>query len=471
MEKSPKTIQKEPFTRIEGHLKVSVNLDEKGNVADSHCHMTEFRGFERFLEGRHITKIPILATRICGVCSVPHHIASAKAIDDGLNVNPPASAELLRELMLMGGIIHDHLLHLFVLAGPDFALSNLNPSQRGLVKLHERFPDLVEEVMEIRRIPQRLISKLGGQAVHPLTAVPGGMSKPLSEDDRETLLKDIEEAREKIISWHDSFIEPVIEKEVERYRGLGELKTNFAGLVSDENLELYGGKSRIINPDGEIEAEFEPLQYLEHIAEKTVEYTYGKACYVKSLGFPAGICRVGPLSRLNVAKDVKTEHAGEFFRNFKSKYGAVAQETLAYHYARYICTVYAVERAAEILRDDRILGSDLKAPYQVESGEGAGIVEAPRGMLIHHYKWDSSGYLTMANVITPTAINSYPIDSSLKNVAERSVKGGEVNKRRLWHEMGLTIRSYDPCIACATHLDKEFLIKIFDSEGRLVEKI
>ena len=445
-----KKIELEPITRIEGNIKVSIELDEVGDVVDAHAHLTEFRGFETFLIGRHITRVPFIVPRICGVCPTPHHLASVKAIDAGLQVEPTETAKMLRELMLMGGYIHDHTLHLFVLAGPDILLSDIPPERRGFTELYKRFPEVVKEVVGVRAIGQRIVATLGVQATHPCTAVPGGISKSLSKSGRDNLLKQVREVREKVIGWHDKII-PAFEKFADEYKGLGRIETNFLGLVGGDNLELYDGKSRAVGVKGDVLAEFKPPEYLNHVAENTVEYSYAKRCYIKELGLRDGIYRVGPLARVNVAKSSPGEYSGKFLKEFKSKYGAPAQETLAYHFARYICLVYAVERAEQLLEDDRIVGSNTKASISVRAGEGVGIVEAPRGMLIHHYRWNSSGYVTMANLIVPTTINFYPIDASMKKVVERSIEKGKVDETKLWHETGAVIRAYDPCISCATH--------------------
>ena len=465
-----KEVVLEPLTRIEGYIRVRVELDEAGDVAEAHAHLTEFRGFEKFLIGRHVTKVPIITPRICGVCPVPHHLASAKAIDAGLGVEPTETARMLRELMLMGGYIHDHPLSIFVLAGPDILLAHLPHEQRGFVELYKRFPEAVGEVVRVRSIGQRIVATLGVQATHPLTAVPGGISKHLSKPDRDALLKDVKEIKKMVIAWHEKFM-PTFERFTSEYKGLGKLETNFVGLVKDDNLELYDGKSRIVDSKGEIVADFEPADYLKYIAERTLEYTYAKCCYVRPIGLP-GVYRVGPLARVNVAKDSLGVYASKFLKEFKSKYGVAAQETPAYNLARYVCLVYSLERAERLLQDERILGADTRAPIEVKRGEGVGIVEAPRGMLIHHYKWDSNGYIIMANLIVPTTQNSYPIDLSMKKVAERSIRRGKIDETKLWHEVGSVIRAYDPCVSCATHMyGQPTKIEIIDHDGKLVKSI
>lgn len=444
-----KEIELEPITRIEGNIKVRIELDDAGDVIDAHAHLTEFRGFETFLIGRHISRVPFIVPRICGVCPTPHHLASVKALDAGLQVEPTETARMLRELMLMGAYIHDHTLHLLVLAGPDILLADMPPERRGFTELYNRFPEVVKEAVGVRAVGQRIVATLGVQATHPCTAVPGGISKSLSKNARDSLLKQVKEVKEKVNGWYDKVI-PIFEKFANEYSGLGRLETNFVGLANNNNLDLYDGRPRVVDKKGAV-TEFEPSDYLKHIAERTVEYSYAKRCYIKSFGLQEGIYRVGPLARVNVAEGSLGERSAKLLKEFKNKYGAPAQETLAYHFARYICLVYAVERAEQLLENDGIVGANIRTPVNIKAGEGVGIVEAPRGMLIHHYKWDSNGYVTMANLIVPTTQNSYPIDSSMKKVVARSIRKGEVDEAKLWHETGMVIRAYDPCVSCATH--------------------
>ncbi|OKY78016.1 MAG: Coenzyme F420-reducing hydrogenase, alpha subunit [Candidatus Methanohalarchaeum thermophilum] len=462
---------REPFTRIEGHLKVTIDLDKEGGVKEAHSHLTEFRGFEKFLEGRRIHKVPQITPRICGVCSAPHHIAPTKAIEDGLDVKPPETANLLRQLISMGDLIHDHTLHLFILAGPDFVLSDIPEEERGISKLYEREPDLVKQAIRVRKLGHEIISTLGEQAVHPLTLVPGGISRGLTEDKRQKLLKKAKEAKEIVLGWNNSFVQPIIEETVNDYKDLGELETNFIALHDDGNLEVYDGTAQVVSPENNVKDEFTGIDYLDNIAEKSIEYSYGKACFTVEDGFPKGIYRVGPLARVNIAEDAPTEKASELIQEFKSKFGEPSQTTLTYNLARYICLVYAVENAVNLLQKREITGDNLRNKPDLEEGEGVGLVEAPRGLLIHHYKWNNQAQVTDANLIVPTTQNSYPIDQSMKNVAQRSIKNKEIKEDKLWHEIALTVRSYDPCIACATHLDENMKIEIRNKKGKVLKKI
>jgi coenzyme F420-reducing hydrogenase alpha subunit len=457
-----------PFTRIEGTMQITINLDETGNVHFAHVNVQEFRGFERFLRGRHISKVSSITTRICGVCPVPHHLASLKAIENGLGVEPPKTAQMLRELMLVCEHVSDHMLHMFVLAGPDILLSELEPEERGLPSLYAQYPDVVREVLRIRNVTQSLISALGVQAVHPETGVLGGITVSLSESQRRHFLTGIRLAKNAILKFHDDIWLPQVKKAAEQYAGLGGLETHFMGLVKDDHLQLYDGVVRVVRPGPEVLYEFVPSDYLKYIGERTFDYSYAKAAYLQSPSPTGDICRTGPIGRVNVAKFASTQHANAYMEEFKSMFGEVAQETLALNLARYICTVYAIERAEQLLENERITGTETIAPLEYVAGEGVGIVEAPRGLLIHHYRWDDDGYVTMANIITPTNANCYAIDSSLKKVAERSITAGKVDKTQLENEIGLVIRAYDPCLSCATHILSNrplVSIEIVDSEG------
>jgi coenzyme F420-reducing hydrogenase alpha subunit len=458
-------------TRIEGALKVSVDLNEVGDVSDAHANIIEFRGFEKFLIGRLFYKTPIITTRICGVCPVPHHLAAVKACDAGLGVEVPLTARMLRELMLMGEFIGDHTLQIFVLGGPDLLLPDLPEHERGIVPLYKRYPNVVREVVKVRSVGQELVSTLGVQAVHPMTAVPGGINRSLTASDVNTLLARVREAKAIIMGWYDSIVVPVIEKAIESYEDLGRLRTNYLGLVKYGNLELYDGTCKAVNGSGELVAQFHEDEYLDYLQEHTVPYSYAKRVYLKSLGIDEGIVRVGALGRVNVAEAASTEFASKVTREFKVTCGSPSHSTLTYYVARYICLAYAVERAEQLLENPEITSTIVKTPWTMMAGEGVGVVEAPRGLLVHHYAWNSEGYLTKANLIVPTTTNSYSMDKAMKSVAERSITEGSVNEEKLRHEVGLTIRAYDPCISCSTHLDDYLTIEINDANGHVTRTV
>ncbi len=468
---APREIEVGQVTRIEGALKVFINLDDVGNVSEAHANIIEFRGFERFLIGRLIHKAPIITTRICGVCPVPHHLAAVKACDSGLGIQIPPTAAMLRELMLMGEFMGDHTLQIFVLGGPDMLLSDLPENRRGIVELYRRYPDVVREVIKVRSVAQGIVMQLGVQAIHPMTAVPGGMNKHLSNPQASGLLKRVREAKEKILGWYDSIVIPIIEKAADSYADLGQLRTNYLGLVRNNNVELYDGMCRVVDGRGAILAEFSAEEYLKYLLERTVPYSYAKRVYLRSLGIDEGIVRVGALGRVNVAEGASTDFANRVAKEFKAKFGSPSHSTLSYYVARYLCLAYAVERAEQLLEDPRITSTNVKAPCEMKAGEGVGVVEAPRGLLFHHYAWNAEGYITKANLIVPTTTNSYSIDMSMKSVAQRSISEGNIDEEKLRHEVGLTVRAYDPCISCSTHLDDNLRIEVKSSHGEIVKTI
>jgi F420-non-reducing hydrogenase large subunit len=469
-------IQLKPVTRIEGSMKITVTLDDNGEVDKAHASVLEFRGFEAFLRGRHVSRVPLLTPRICGVCPVPHHLASLKAIEDGLAIDLPQRARMLRELMLLSEHVSDHLLHMFVLAGPDFLLPELKPEERGLPALYARFPEVVKDVLRTRDVTQSLISALGVQAVHPATGLPGGISSSLTENQRQHFLEGVTAAKTAIVRFHDDIWWPEVKKAADRHAGLGKLNTHFIALVKNDQLQLYDGPVRIVGPTPETQYEFQPSDYLSYLGERPLDYSYAKVAYLTLQGDKQDILRAGPIARINAAKSAGTEHASAYMQELHSLFGEVAQETLALNMARYVGTVYAIERAEQLLSDQSIAGPQPTPPVQYAAGEGIGMVEAPRGLLIHHLSWDDDGYVTMANIITPTNANSYAIDSALKQVAQRSIKAGQVNHTQLKNEIGILVRAYDPCLSCATHLisigdatERHGLaIEIIDSQGNPV---
>ena len=459
-----------PITRIEGSMKVSIALNDDGNVENAHANVLEFRGFESFLKGRHISKAPTLVTRICGVCPVPHHLVSLKAIENGLGIEPSDTIKYLREIMLASEHVSDHLLHMFFLAGPDILLPDLPPEKRGLITVYEKYPKVVKDVFSIRETTQSIISALGIQAVHPLTVIPGCITKTFTRTEGRNMLQGIKEGKKKLLSFHDDVLLPRIEKSIKEYEGLGRLNSNFVGLVKGNDIEIYDGLLRVVDPNGEKLAEFKPEKSFDYISERVVDYTYAKSAYLKKTETKNGMYRTGPIGRVNVAKSASTEYANKYLKEFKSLFGDVAQETLALNYARYISTVYAIERVEALMEEKELLVNEPVKPVDYKEGEGISVIEAPRGVLLHHYKWNKDGYITSANIITPTNGNSYAIDSSLKGVAERSIKEGKIDENQLENDIGMTIRAYDPCLSCATHTSgDQFIIEITDARGKTIQ--
>jgi len=457
---SSKKITIEPVSRVEGHGKITIHLNENNEVEESHFHVVEFRGFEKFCEGRLLSEMPVITTRICGICPVSHHLAAAKACDDALGVKIPRSAEMLRELMHMGQIIHSHSLHFFFLAAPDFLLGpSSNPALRNVVGLINTDPELGRKAIRLRQIGQDIIDRVGGRPIHPVTAIPGGMSKPLSHEDRFNMRKDLDEALG-LAQLGIKVCEEIYEKYNDMISGFAAIKTNYMGMVKDGNLELYDGNLRIIDAGGEKLEEFNPENYLDYLGEHVEDWSYVKFPYYKKSGYPDGIYRVAPLARLNVAEKISTPLADKELKKFKKLgNGQPVHETLYYHYARMIEVLYAVERAQELLENDEIVGKDVRVKAERRPGEGIGVIEAPRGTLIHHYWVDELGKIEKANLIVATVNNNPAMDMSVNEVAKKYIKKGKIEEETL-NLIEMAIRCYDPCLSCATHAIGEMPLRV-----------
>jgi len=446
-----KRVTIDPLSRVMGHGKVTIYLNEAGEVVESRFQVMEFQGFEKFCQGRMFWEMPVITTRICGICPVSHHLASAKACDDLLKVKVPSAAAKLRELMHMGQFIQSHATHFFFLAAPDLFLGpTSDPEMRNIFGLLESEPDVARKAIHLRQIGQRIIEQVGGCAIHPVSAIPGGMSKPLSHEDRFLMRKGIDEAVELALF--------ALEKGREMYQGYADLasgltpiRTKYLGLVKDGNLELYDGKLRLKGTEGEILQEFDPQDYLDLIGERVEEWSYVKFPYYRKDGYPQGVYRVGPLARLNVADGIATPLARKELEGFKGLgQGRPVEETLYYHYARLIEMLYAAERAGELLDDDEIVSHEVRVRLDRAAGEGIGVVEAPRGTLIHHYWADEVGRVERVNIIVATAQNNPAINKSVNEVAKKYIGGHKVEEGAL-NMVEMAIRCYDPCLSCATH--------------------
>lgn len=444
------TIQ--PVTRIEGHAKITIYVNDDGKVDRAYFHVDQFRGFEKFSEGRPFYEMPIITPRICGICPVSHHLAAAKACDAIISADIPRPAKLLRELMHMGQVIQSHSMHFFELAGPDLILGwDADPKIRNVVGLVEANPELAIKAVKLRKFGQEVIAKLAGRRIHPNYAVPGGVNNTLSVKDRDELLKDIDT----MISYIQEGIvlaKDWIEKNKAMAEEFGVFSTGYMGLVSeDDALELYDGKIKLIDKDGNLLELFDRSEYLNYIGEHVEDWSYLKFPFYKKLGWPDGVYRVGPLARLNVASNINTPLAQEEFKNFKSINGGKPVEgSLYYHYARLIEDLYAAERAKELLLDPDILSDDIRIDTGKILHEGVGVIEAPRGTLFHHYWVDEKGTILKANLIVATGHNNWAMSKGVEEVAKRYVDGKNLTEGMLNRVEGL-IRCYDPCLSCSTH--------------------
>jgi NAD-reducing hydrogenase large subunit len=460
----------EPVTRIEGHAKVTIRLKEDGSVERAFMHVNEFRGFEKFCEGRLYFEMPQITPRICGICPVSHHLAAAKAADALTGQTPPRPANLLRELMHMGQIIQSHGMHFFELAGPDLLLGfDAAPEIRNVVGLIGTNPDLTVKAVRLRKFGQEVVKTLGGRRIHPVFAVPGGVNKALSQEERDSILSGVEEA---IATTQIGLgiIKTWAEENAEDIQKFAVFPSGYLGLTTPQNgLELYEGDIRLISSTGSPLEQFPVASYLDYIQEHVEPWSYLKFPYYKKMGFPAGVYRVGPLGRLNLAEKIDTPLANEELRLFKQiNAGKPVENTLYYHYARLIEALFAIERVRALCEDPDILSTDILNTRKNYTGHGVGVLEAPRGTLIHDYTADENGKLLRVNLIVSTGHNNWAMTNAVDSVAKTYIQGPNVTEGML-NRVEAAIRAYDPCLSCSTHAVGQMPIRldILNPDGSL----
>lgn len=463
-----------PISRLEGHGKVVIQLDENGHVQDARFHVTQFRGYERFCEGRPFEEMPIITQRICGICPVSHQLASAKACDAILGIEIPETAKALRMLLHMGQYIQSHALHFFHLASPDLLLGwDADPSIRNVVGVIREVPEVARKGIRLRKFGQDIIAALGGKKVHPAYAVPGGVISPLAKADRDRLLPGFAEAHETCRIALDLIKDWTAKNEAE-VRRFANFSSLYAGLVDENGApNMYEGQMRVKRHDGTVVAQFDPKDYLDFIGEHVEPWSYLKFPYYKPHGFPDGCYRVGPLGRLNAADGMSTPKADAEYRNCKQLIDSgLKGGSLLFHYTRIIELLNCLEKAEEIMSGEVVCGQDIRMTAAAKNSEGVGVIEAPRGTLIHHYWVDSHGAIQKANLIVATGHNNIAMNQSVTLVAKEYIKGGEVREGLLNRVEG-AIRCYDPCLSCSTHAfgQMALLIRIHDHDGVLIREI
>ena len=444
-----KTITIDPVTRIEGHSKISIQLDDAGKVTDAHFHVTQMRGFEKFVEGRPFHEMPSLTARICGICPVSHLLASAKACDGLLAVRIPSTATELRKIMNLAQIAQSHALSFFYLSAPDLLLGmDADPADRNIFGLMRVNPELVRGGVKLRQTGQQIIELLGGKRVHPSWIVPGGVSEPLTEEKRDKILAMLPEAIGLAWTAYEWYAEEV-DRFKEEIESFANFPTLFMGLVSPRNtLAMYGGDLRVVASNGAVlEDRREPEDYQDIIGEKVEPFSYLKSPYYKPIGYPSGIYRVGPLARMNIINHPGTRLADAAYEGFKK---LDRQSSFHYHYARLIELLYCLERTEQLLHEPDILSKHVRAEAKPNAEEGVGISEAPRGTLIHHYRINEDGLITYANLIIATGNNNLAMDRGVLQVAKRFVDGAHL-KEGMLNRVEAVIRAYDPCLSCSTH--------------------
>jgi len=462
----------EPITRIEGHARVTIHLGDDGQVERSYMHIDQFRGFEKFSEGRMYYEMPVITPRICGICPVSHHLASVKACDDLVGAAPPRPASLLRELLHMGQIIQSHSMHFFYLAAPDLLLGfDADPAIRNVVGIIEANPELALKAVKLRKYGQEIISRLSGRRIHMHWAVPGGVSRSLSQENRDWMLGQVDEIVD-YIKDGISVIKNWLEANQDVVREFACFSSGYMGMVNDGALELYEGPVRLIDRHGKLLEEFDARDYLDYVEERVEDWTYLKFPYYKKLGWPDGVYRVAPLGRLNVADRISTPLANEEFGKFKALSDGPVEPSLYYHYARLIEDLYAAERTRELCEDEDILSGDILDTRTQISGEGVGCIEAPRGTLWHHYWTDDYGVITGVNLIVATGNNNWAMNRAVSLVAQRYVDGDNLTEGML-NRVEAAIRCYDPCLSCSTHAlgQMPLILELYDASGDLVDRM
>ncbi|MGO9418250.1 Ni/Fe hydrogenase subunit alpha [Roseiarcus sp.] len=467
-----KTIVIDPVTRIEGHAKITIRLDDDDQVAETAFHVTQVRGFEKFCEGRPYYEMPSITARICGICPISHLLASAKACDAIMSVRIPPAAARLREALHCGQIAQSHALSFFHLSAPDLILGfDSAPERRNIFGVLEDHPDMARDGVALRKFGQQVIEGLARERIHPSWIVPGGVNAPLDPAVRERILRGLPEAKA-IAARTLAFFKGVVDTFPDEIAFFGNTPTMYAGLVdAGGGLQLYDGSVRFVGADGKVAVAAMPAEeYDRFIGEATLRYSYLKAPYFKPLGYPEGIYRVGPLARLNVATHCGTPQADVEFFEYHQRFGPVVQSSFHFHYARLVEIVYALERLEALMDTPSILDTHVRARAEVNALEGVGIAEAPRGLLIHHYKVNESGAITWANLIIATGHNNLAINRSVDQVArhfihERKLQEGVLNR------VSAVVRAYDPCLSCSTHADGSYPLEIslIDADGRLLD--
>ncbi len=483
-----KHIKIDPITRLEGHGKIDIFLNDEGEVENCYFLVPELRGFEKFCQGRPVEEMPRITTRLCGVCPEAHHMASAKACDAVYHVDPPSTGRKLRELLYNVFFAGDHTLHFYALGGPDFIVGPDAPAaQRNILGVIAKVGvEIGKKVIRMREHHSEIMQLLGGKKVHQVTSLPGGVTKGLTEEERKGVEKRILEMVEFAKFTIQAFDDIVLKNKAYVDLILSEtyaLRSYSIGLVDENNkVNFYDGMARIVDPEGKELAKYAPSEYLDHIAEHVEPWTYLKFPYLKKVGWKgfvegkeSGVYRATPQSRLNAADGMATPLAqAEYEKMHDTLGGKPVHATLATHWARVIELLYATEKALELIRDPEITGEKIRIVPTETPTEGVGIVEAPRGILTHHYVTDERGLVKKANLIVGTTNNNAPISMSIKKAAQGLItKGTEITDGTL-NKIEMAFRSYDPCFACATHAIDGHVpleIRLYDTDGQLLERI
>ncbi len=465
----------EPVTRVEGHGKVTILLDDEAKVKQARLHIVEFRGFERFIQGRPFWELPVLVQRLCGICPVSHHLAAAKAVDGIVGVDTLTPTALkMRLLMHHGQFLQSHALHFFHLSSPDLLFGfDADVNERNVIGVAAKYPELAKQGILLRKYGQEIIKATAGKKIHGTGAIPGGVNKNLSLEERDQLLADIDQ----IMEWASGAVTLAKDYTLEHLddlSGFGSFESNHLSIVrSDGAYEIYDGGLRAQDAEGNIIFDHvENEKYDEYLAEEVRSWTYMKFPFIKEIGPEEGWYRVGPLARVNNCDFFDTPEAEKECKEFKGLTdGKPNNITMAYHWARMIELLHSAEKIQEHLDDSDLQGEDLVVTGE-RRDEAVGVIEAPRGTLFHHYRVNEDDQVTMANLIVSTTSNNEPMNRAVQKVAEDYLSGVPEITEGLLNHVEVAIRAYDPCLSCATHAmgQMPLIVELMDRQGRIVDR-
>jgi NAD-reducing hydrogenase large subunit len=469
-----KTITIDPVTRIEGHAKITLQTDDSGEISSAQFHVTQFRGFEKFCEGRPFYEMPYLMERICGICPVSHLLASAKACDALLAVRVPPAAMKLRRILNLAQILQSHALSFFYLSSPDLLLGmDADPKDRNIFGVMRTNPELGRGGIRLRQFGQQVIETLAGKRIHPRWVVPGGVNEPLTIAKRDFLLAGIPECIQitlKTLQWFKKTMESFREE----IRAFANFPTLFMGLVTaDGRPGYYDGHIRFTDSFGKIVADnLSAANYPDYLGEAVEPFTFTKFPYYLPLGYPEGIYRVGPLARLNLVDNCGTPLAQQEWVEFRTLQRRSVLSSFHYHYARLIEILFCLEHIEEFLNDPGILSTHVRSTASLNNLEGVGVAEAPRGTLIHHYRVNEQGLITWANLIIATNHNNLAMNRGILQVARQFVRPENLTEGML-NRVEAVIRAFDPCLSCSTHADGHIPlhIQLQSPDGTMLDEI
>ncbi|MFP5342410.1 MAG: Ni/Fe hydrogenase subunit alpha [Candidatus Limnocylindria bacterium] len=468
------TITIDPITRIEGHSRITIHLDDAGEVTDARFHVTQFRGFERMVQGRPVHEMPSIMARICGICPVSHLVASSKACDEIMAVTPPPTGVDLRRVMNLAQIVQSNALSFFHLSSPDLLFGfDGDPADRNILGVARANPQLARDGIGLRRFGQQIIEWLGGKRIHPAWIVQGGVDAPLAIETRDRILATIPdaiEAIERALAWYKS----ELVRWEEEAATFGSFRSAFMALVDEHGtVDHYGGRLRVVDADGARLADrIDPRTYQDYLGESVEPWSYLKSTYWKALGYPDGVYRVGPLARVIVADRLGTPRADAELDEFRQRLGRVPGSSFHYHYARLIDTLNAAERIEDLLRQPDILSSRVRSVAGINANEGIGVSEAPRGTLLHHYRVDDDGIVQWANLVIATGHNNLAMNQGVAQVARRYVRGATLTESML-NRVEAVIRCFDPCLSCSTHAIGEMALhlELVGPDGAVLDEL